>query len=318
MLRLAFTRRSKARAFTLIELLVVIAIIAVLIGLLLPAVQKVRDAAARINCTSNLKQIGLALHQYHDTHGSLPPAIRDYYPPPTDPHLYLSWLGRLMPFYEQGDLYRNMEAAFASQGNNPNPWANPPHLGLSQPLALLRCPSDSRQYTAEFAFGAVVAFTGYLGISGTNLRTMDGALYWNSSVKFRDMTDGQSYTLVAGERPPSAHLGYGWWYAGGGQWDLGGGSAGNYPPRNTGSCDVTLGMAEINLWADLSHCPPGPYKYGPGNINNLCDMWHFWSLHSGGSNFLAGDGSVKFVTYGAADVMAAMATRSGCEPADLP
>jgi hypothetical protein len=132
------------------------------------------------------------------------------------------------------------------------------------------------------------------------------------------MTDGLSNTLVAGERPPSANLGYGWWYAGGGQWDLGGGAAGNYPGRDTGSCDVTLGMAELNLWGIYDHCPPGPYKYGPGTINNFCDKFHFWSLHSGGSNFLAGDGSDKFVSYGAADVMAAMATRDRGEVADLP
>jgi prepilin-type N-terminal cleavage/methylation domain-containing protein/prepilin-type processing-associated H-X9-DG protein len=314
--------RSNRRAFTLIELLVVIAIIAVLMGLLLPAVQKVRDAAARITCTNNLKQIGLALHDYHNVNGRLPPAIRDYYPPPTDPHQWLSWLGRLMPFYEQDNLARNMDAAFANQGHNPNPFLNPPHLGLSRPLSVLRCPSDSRQYTVAYSEGLVVAFTGYLGISGTNLRTMDGTLYWNSRVKFADMTDGLSNTLVAGERPPGATMDFGWWYAGAGQWDFGGGSAGDYPVRNSGSCDVTLGMAEINIRtngiATLDSCPPGPYKYGPGNIKNPCDQFHFWSLHSGGSNFLAGDGSVKFVTYGAADVMAAMGTRSGREVANLP
>ncbi len=314
--------RIRHHGFTLIELLVVIAIIAVLIGLLLPAVQKVRDAAARITCTNNLKQIGLALHNYHDANGSLPPAIRDYYPLPTDPHQWLSWLGRLMPFYEQDNLARNMEAAFASQGSNPNPFLNPPHLGLSQPLSVLRCPSDSRQYTVAYSEGIVIAFTGYLGISGTNLRTMDGTLYWNSRVKFADMTDGLSNTLVAGERPPGATLDFGWWYSGAGQWDSGGGPVGNYPVRNTGSCDVTLGMAEINLGANgistLDSCPPGPYKYGPGNINNPCDQFHFWSLHSGGSNFLAGDGSVTFVTYGAAHVMTGMGTRNGGEVANLP
>ncbi|HEY7328178.1 MAG TPA: DUF1559 domain-containing protein [Gemmataceae bacterium] len=314
--------RSNRRAFSLIELLVVIAIIAVLIGLLLPAVQKAREAAARITCINNLKQIGLALHQYHDVYDSLPPAIRDYYPPPTDSHQWLSWLARLMPFYEQENLARNMEAAFASQGRNPNPYLNPPHVGLSQPLAVLRCPSDSRQYTTVYSEGIVVALTGYLGISGTNLRTMDGTLYWNSSVRFADMTDGLSNTLVAGERPPGATLDFGWWYCAAGQWDFGGGRAGSYPVRNTGSCGVTMGMAEINLRSnaipDLDSCPTGPYRYGPGNLKNPCDQFHFWSLHSGGSNFLAGDGSVTFLTYGAADVMAAMGTRNGGEVANLP
>jgi prepilin-type N-terminal cleavage/methylation domain-containing protein/prepilin-type processing-associated H-X9-DG protein len=318
--------RLVRRAFTLIELLVVIAIIAVLIGLLLPAVQKIRDAAARITCTNNLKQLGLALHNYHDTNGSFPPALRDYYPPPTDPQRWLSWLGRLMPYYEQDNLARNMEDAFRSQGNNPDPFSNPPHLGFSTPLRVLRCPSDSRQYTAAtMVFDGVpyvVAFTGYLGISGTNLRTMDGALYWNSKVKFGDITDGLSNTLVAGERPPGATMDFGWWYAGAGQWDGRGVSDGNWPVRNTGSADVTMGLAEINVRSvgipQLDACPVGPYKYGPGSINNPCDQFHFWSLHSGGSNFLAADGSVKFITYGAADIMTAMGTRAGGEVASLP
>jgi prepilin-type processing-associated H-X9-DG protein len=167
-----------------------------------------------------------------------------------------------------------------------------------------------------------VAFTGYLGVSGTNLRAMDGTLYWNSKVKFGDITDGLSNTLVAGERPPGATMDYGWWYAGAGQPDLGGGSAGTYSPRNTGSADITLGMAELNLRTtgipSLDNCPVGPYKYGPGSLNNPCDSYHFWSLHSGGSNFLAGDGSVKFITYGGADVMTALATRSGGEVVNLP
>jgi prepilin-type N-terminal cleavage/methylation domain-containing protein/prepilin-type processing-associated H-X9-DG protein len=321
------------RGFTLLELLLVIAIIAVLIGLLLPAVQQARDAAARTTCTNNLKQIGLALHDYHNVTGSLPPAIRDYYPLPTDKYLWLSWLGRLMPYYEQDNLARNMQAAYASQGNNPNPYLNPPHLGLSQPLSILRCPSDSRQYTVAYyqdSWGEayVVALTGYLGISGMNLETMDGTLYWNSNVGFTDITDGLSNTLVAGERPPGATLQFGWWYSGAGQcdmWHLSDHPIGNCPydpPRNTGSCDVTLGMAEYNLhteFSSIAYCPDGPYDYGPGNINNPCDQFHFWSLHIGGSNFLAADGSVRFISYGAdSDVMAAMATRSGREVVNLP
>jgi prepilin-type N-terminal cleavage/methylation domain-containing protein len=323
------------RAFTLIELLVVIAIIAILIGLLLPAVQKVRDAAARITCTNNLKQIGLALHNYHDTTGRLPPAIWDYATSngknPIDPegYCYLSWLSRILPYIEQAPLYANMQQAYASQGasttnystyNKGNPFNNPPHKGLSTVIPTFKCPSDSRQYSAQDSEGLKVAFTGYLGINGTNVRAYDGTLYWESQIRFGDITDGLSNTLVAGERPPGATMDFGWWYCGAGQWDFsppGGGSV-----HNTGSCDVTLGVAEINLQTSgistLDACPKGPYQYGPGQLNNPCDQFHFWSMHSSGSNFLAGDGSVKFVTYNAASVMNAMATRAQGDIATLP
>ena len=127
---------------------------------------------------------------------------------------------------------------------------------------------------------------------------------------------------MAGERPPGQTMDFGWWYAGAGQWDFGGPN-GNYPVRNTGSCDVTLGMAEINIQSNgiaaLDACPTGPYQYGPGNLTNPCDQFHFWSLHTSGSNFLAGDGSVKFIAYGVSNnVMTAMGTRSAGEAVNLP
>jgi prepilin-type N-terminal cleavage/methylation domain-containing protein/prepilin-type processing-associated H-X9-DG protein len=303
-------------AFTLIELLVVIAIIAILIGLMLPAVQKVREAAARTQCQNNLKQIGLALHNYHDVHGAFPQGNTETFSP-QDSHQWLSWMGRILGFIEQGNLYANMEAAYASQGAAPNPFLNPPHLALSFVVPIYKCPMDGRQYQAAYAKGITVAFTGYLGSSGTDLRSNDGVLYWNSKVRFADITDGTSNTLLVGERPPSFDLIMGWWYCGAGQWDFS-----FSPVHNSGSLDVVLGSAEINLKSvgipEMNVCPTGPYSYKPGTIREPCDQFHWWSLHPGGSNFLMSDGSVRSIGYAAKDLIPLLATRAGGEVVSLP
>jgi prepilin-type N-terminal cleavage/methylation domain-containing protein/prepilin-type processing-associated H-X9-DG protein len=323
-------RRSthSPQAFTLIELLVVIAIIGVLIALLLPAVQKVRDAANRTVCTNNLKQIGLALMMVHDTDGKLPPAFHQTFPHSgipyvADLHEGMTWMGHLLPYIEQTALAQKVEAAFASQGSAGRNAQGAPHRKIyGTVIPIFRCPSDTRQYVTfhQLLLGPV-ALTGYLGVNGTNLRANDGVLYWNSAVRLADITDGLSTTLLAGERPPNYNLDFGWWYNGTGQWDN------SYNPTQrhySGSCAVTLGLAEINIKGNggsspaLLRCQDGPYTFAPGSIDNPCDQFHFWSLHAGGSNFLLCDGSVHFFAHDAAPVLTAMATRAGGEPVEVP
>ncbi len=296
-------RSPQRTAFTLIEVLVVIAIIAVLLGLLLPAVQKTRMAAARISCTNNLKQIGLALLQYHDTLGSLPPGITP--PLKGEPFPHMGWQTRILPFIEQQPLWNLTLIAYETRPSNPYQL---PHYGIMTPIKLFSCPADDRtQGVHSTHYGLLVALTDYLGNLGTNYKIDNGVLYWGSRINFLDITDGTSNTLLVGERPPSPDFWYGWWYAAAGQ-------------EGSGSGDTVLGVRELHGPSDpfTSSCPPGPYHFVFGNLNNMCDAFHFWSLHSGGANFLFADGSVDFLSYAADNILPALSTRSGGEAVSRP
>jgi prepilin-type N-terminal cleavage/methylation domain-containing protein/prepilin-type processing-associated H-X9-DG protein len=281
--------------FALVELLVVIAIIGVLIALVLPAVQKVRDNAQRSHCSNNLRQIGLAAHQYHDMVKSFPAGMR--YKNGQDPYRFSTWLTHLLPYIEQDNLWEKTRAAYEF---SISPFKNPPHVGLATVIGLYACPADGRAWDIGFApmDQIDVAFTSYLGVEGKDFTTQDGVFYVDSWTRMTDISDGTSQTLLAGERPPSANLQFGWWYAGIGQ-------------RFTGSADSVLGVQEQNvLPLSKAYCPSGTYAYGPGAINNQCDMFHFWSLHPGGAHFLFADGSVHFLGYEAAPILPALASRA--------
>ncbi len=291
------------RGFTLLELLIVIAIIGILIALLVPAVQQVRASAAKVPCANNLRQIGMALYQYHEVHKVFPPGMS--WNRGKGPLLMSSWLTHLLPFVEQQNLWEKTQAAFQQ---SPSPFKNPPHAGLATVIPVYGCPADGRAGMALIApvDKFPVAFTSYLGVSGKDLESLDGIFFRDSRIRLGDIDDGLSQTLLAGERPPSADLQFGWWYAGAGQ-------------RFTGSADMLMGVYEKNaLPITKGSCPPGSYPFGPGRLGNQCDMFHFWSLHPGGAHFLYADGSVHFLTYSAAPLLPALASRAGGEVVTAP
>jgi prepilin-type N-terminal cleavage/methylation domain-containing protein len=202
--------RRRARGFTLIELLVVIAIIAVLIALLLPAVQQAREAARRTQCKNNLKQLGLAMHNYESTFGMFPMTNAQNYLPNTQG---FSVQARILPFIEQGNLQNLLDftqPAFTGPFNNLSP--NPLFASaFATPLQVMLCPSDPAPTQNIGAGGAVYAGTNYMvsygSATGTNydLRwKTDGFAYENSSVRLSDIIDGTSNTVMMSESVRSA------------------------------------------------------------------------------------------------------------------
>ncbi len=280
--------RSRAAGFTLIELLVVIAIIAILIGLLLPAVQKVREAAARLRCKNNLKQVGLALHNYHDRSASLPPGYASSVSSTgTEAGPGWGWATFLLPDLEQDNVFRQIDlhSAIASSPVR------------TQALKVFLCPSDS-DIEPFMAAGttATVAHANYVGVFGTNEvepnpGTGNGTFFRNSRIRFGDITDGLSNTYVVGER--SSDIAFATWTGAvpGARVPLR-----RDPLQNEANAFLVLGRGD--------HQPNAPQSH----------VDDFYSRHIQGLNCLFGDGSVQSIGNGMNPaVWAGIQTRAGGE-----
>ncbi|MFT5325415.1 MAG: prepilin-type N-terminal cleavage/methylation domain-containing protein [Planctomycetaceae bacterium] len=210
-------KRAK-KGFTLIELLVVIAIIAILIALLLPAVQQAREAARRSQCKNNLKQIGLALMNYHNTHRTFCPGVTTAtvsVPPATNigTSNYFSWTSQILPFFDQAPLYKKLNFKVHFSTATPvSPAVNNAAL-VSTILTVVRCPSDSGpdQDPAGGTLGtpavANMGTSNYVGNYGigmpdqhANPRAVQGILGANTKVRIRDVKDGMSNVILVAER----------------------------------------------------------------------------------------------------------------------
>jgi prepilin-type N-terminal cleavage/methylation domain-containing protein/prepilin-type processing-associated H-X9-DG protein len=313
-------RHTKRVGFTLIELLVVIAIIAILIGLLLPAVQKVREAAARMKCQNNLKQIGLALHNYESANQFFPPGYTDAnnnpnVTPDGDLGPGWGWAAYLLPYLEQGNVY--------NQINFKLPVGTGVNAQISQQsLTIFQCPSDPYQqafpvYDSNFTSPiATVAHSNYVGCNGW-LECFNGAtgnvvagagddglggvygsggrgVFWrNSRTRIADVTDGMSNTVFAGERSGN-HAPATWTGAvAGGRcpaWMATQPPSPYSPPPGPAYDNADFGEALV-----LAHCNP---THLPNVDFPIFDPDTFYSFHTGGANFLLGDGSVRFISSG--------------------
>jgi prepilin-type N-terminal cleavage/methylation domain-containing protein len=288
------------RAFTLIELLVVIAIIAILIALLLPAVQQAREAARRTECKNKMKQIGLALHNYHDTFNMFPMSYT------TDGAFNVttrgrSWMTGILPYIELANLYatHDQSAPLAPANTNPLPLPYSPNTVVAMTvIPAFLCPSDPSSgtgkltgranLTANDAFGV----NNYKAVAGSNWRWgtfpyihptgrnsgsdngLDAGNGWMCRnnraagplvTRMRDITDGTSNTLFVGEALPG-RSNHSTWY---------------YFNHTTATCSVPLNHYQRNQSI---------------TVGDWGNNYSFASQHIGGGQFLMGDGAVKFVS----------------------
>ena len=285
---------GRSRGVTLVELLVVIGIVGVLSGLLLAAVQQAREVARELTCKNRIKQIGLALHIYHDTSRVLPPGWLGHDPVTlrSDPEGVpgWGWAARILPFLEQGDVVRqlvNFDKAILDDSN----------LRVrTTVLPIYTCPADIRDrfWLLEDEDGgalAKLAKSNYVGVFGTedveeSPDHGEGVLYHRSHTRFADVHDGLSSTFLVGER--SSALGFSTWLG--------------VIPGGEEAMDRIVGICDL---------PPNPNR---NDYDEEGEMDDFSSFHVNGTIFLFVDGSVRWISEGIdPEAYRAMATRAGGE-----
>ncbi len=283
----------KRSGFTLVELLVVIAIIGILVGLLLPAVQAAREAARRMSCSNNSKQIALALHNYESSHRKMPFGWNTH---------GTLWSAMILPFMEQGNLYATLEfSEYSNWGTDGTPNA----LAAATLVTAFRCPSMPIEehldyngipgrvpasYRANGGSEVTSDDTSTRPIANTKsfeMLRLNGVFYACSATRFADITDGTSNTFAIGEShtdPDFVKDGQGmdFWVIGSGQAD---------PCR----CDGGTGGTEFSEAAGSTYMPLNLQIRDPGAHGRLMEL-AFGSYHIGGAQFGMCDGSVQFIS----------------------
>ena len=291
----------RRRGISLVELMVVASILAVIMGLLLPAVQFARSTARRISCQNKMRQIGTAIHMHADTFQALPSGTNL-----SGNRRYLSWCVPLLPFLEQQNEFSLAEEG-VSQSNNVFDVLK--HPLLQQSNVAFGCSEDPRVNLPAYAVNSLklVGLLSYLGCAGTNYKQRDGVIFAGSSIRWKQISDGLSNTLLVGERPPSQGNDFGWWYAG-----VGYATQAPTDARAVGILDHSLGTRELAI-SPFGDCDSGDnYFHLPSNLRDECSAGYYWSLHRGGANFLLCDGSTHFISYTVSpEVMDKLGTRAG-------